>query len=54
MLALLGRSVSLVELPPDDEDWYANLLWLDRRRCLLPAHAGTLFCVLASDVRAAE
>jgi len=45
--------VSLVELPPNDEDWYANLLRLDRK-CLLLAHAGTLFSVFVPDVRAAE
>jgi hypothetical protein len=54
MLAVLGPSVSLVDPPPSDEDWYANLLWLERRKCLLLAHAGTLFSVFVPDVRAAE
>jgi hypothetical protein len=54
MLALLGRSVSVVELPPGEDDWYANLLWLERRKCLLLTHAGTLFSVFVPDVRAAE
>ena len=54
MLALLGRSVSVTEVPASDEDWYANLLWLDRRKCLLLTHAGTLFSVFVPDVRAAE
>lgn len=62
MLALLGRSVSVVELPAgggdddddDDDDWYANLLWLGRRKCLLLTHAGTLFSIFVPDVRAAE
>src|SRR5207247_415481 len=31
-----------------------NLLWLDRRKCLLLTHAGTLFPVFVADVRAAD
>jgi hypothetical protein len=54
LLAVLGRSVVLVELPPSDEDWYANLLWVERRKCLLLTHAATLFSVFAADVRAAD
>lgn len=46
-----GRRVTLVEVDPSPNDWYANLLWLDRRKCLLLMHAGTLFPVLAADVR---
>lgn len=45
--------VSLVEVPPNDEDWCANLLWPERK-CLLLAHAGTLFSVFVPDVRATE
>ena len=37
-----------------DDDWYANLLWMDRRKCLLLANAGTLFSVLVADVRKAD
>jgi len=40
-----------MEPPPSDDDWYLNLLWLDRRQCLLITHAGTLFSVLVADVR---
>jgi hypothetical protein len=29
-------------------------LWLDRRKCLLLTHAGTLFPVFVADVRAAD
>jgi hypothetical protein len=36
------------------EDWYANLLWLSGRRCLLLTHAATLFTVFEADVRAAD
>jgi hypothetical protein len=35
-------------------DFYANLIWLDGRKCLLATHAATLFSVFAPDVRAAD
>lgn len=55
LLGLLGaRPSTLPEVEPDDDDWYANLLWLDRRKCLLLAHAGTLFPVFAADVLKAD
>lgn len=41
----------LVSAEPSNDDWYANLFFVNRRRCLLLAHAGTLFPVLAADVR---
>jgi len=37
---------------PDAEDWYANLVWLDRRKCLLLTPAGTLFSMFEAGVRA--
>lgn len=52
LLTLLGLPpASLVQAPPTEDDWYANLLWFDRRKCLLFTHAGTLFSVFAADVR---
>jgi hypothetical protein len=52
LLNLLGKgSVTLVDTPADDGDWYANLLWLDRRKCLLITHAGTLFSLFVADLR---
>ncbi len=45
------RDVTLVEDAASDEDWYANVLWIDRRKCLLLTHAGTLFPIFAADVR---
>jgi hypothetical protein len=55
LLDLLGdRSVTLGELPSRDEDWYLDLLWIDRRKCLLLTHTGTLFSVFRADVRTAE
>jgi len=51
-LKLLGlRPASLAEIEPADDDWYLNLLWFDRRKCLLVAHAGTGFSVFVPDVR---
>lgn len=54
LLDLLGRSVSPTERPPRDDDWYANLLWVDRRKCLLLVQAGTPFPVFRADVRVGE
>jgi hypothetical protein len=33
------------------DEWYANLLWIDRRKCLLFTNAHTLYTCLAVDVR---
>ena len=53
-LGLLAGPRTDVARPPDsDEDWYANVLWIERRKCLLLMHAGTLFPVFVADVRAA-
>lgn len=55
LLNLLGKqSVSLVDAPTSDDDWYANLLWIDRRKCLLIVHAGTLFSLLVADIRVSD
>lgn len=55
MLDLLGgRSLTLSELPPTDDDWYLNLLWIDRQKCILLTHAGTLFSVFRAGVRSAD
>ena len=55
MLELLGRrSVTLSKLPPSDDDWYLNLVWIERQKCLLLTHTGTLFSVLRVGVRVAD
>lgn len=55
MLDVLGRrSVTLVDLAPTDDDWYLNVLWHERRKCLLLTHSGTLFSVFRADVRSAD
>jgi hypothetical protein len=45
---------ALATAAPSEDDWYANLLWLARRKCLLLAHAGTLFAVFVPEVRKAD
>jgi len=54
--ALLGRQAQPPVKDPgsSSSDWYANLLVIERRRCLLVTHAATLFSVFCPDVRAAQ
>jgi hypothetical protein len=47
------KPAGLAEDAASPEDWYANLLWFDGRKCLLLTHAATLFTVFEPDVRAA-
>lgn len=51
LLDILRPAEPLADLEASDDDWYANLLWVDRCKCLLLAHAGTLFAVFRPDVR---
>jgi len=53
LLPLIGPR-QLIDRPPDGADWYANLLCLSGRKCLLLIHAATLFTVFEADVRAAD
>ena len=53
LLELLGDPIT-EERPASPEDWYANVFWVRRRKCLLVTHAETLFCVFAPAVRAAS
>ena len=48
------RPEQLATQEPDGNDWYANLLVLDRRKCLLLTHADTLFTIFEPDVRAPD
>ena len=51
MLDLLGgRNVTLSESAPSDDDWYLNLFWIDRQKCLLLTQSGTLFSVFRAGV----
>jgi hypothetical protein len=52
LLTVLGSAVAEPAPPPDPEDWYANLLWFDRRTCLLLTHSATLFTIFEADVTA--
>jgi hypothetical protein len=53
--ALLGAQAQQpAELEPAASDFYAHLITIDRRKCLLVTHAGTLFSIFAADVRAAQ
>jgi hypothetical protein len=55
MLDLLGgRNLTLGEPAPTDDDWYLNLLWIERQKCLLLTHSGTLFSVFRAGVRVAD
>ncbi|MGH9071522.1 MAG: DUF6933 domain-containing protein [Acidimicrobiales bacterium] len=55
LAALVGRpGPESASLTPNGDDWYANLVWVDGRKCLLVTHADTLFSVFAPDVRAAQ
>ena len=55
MLDLLGgRAVIFSELPPTDDDWYLNLVWIERQKCLLLTHTGTLFSVFRAGVHVAD
>ena len=54
LLAVIGpRLVTAPGPAPDVEDWYANLLWFDRRKCLLLTHSATLFTIFEPEVTAA-
>ncbi|MFN2462274.1 MAG: hypothetical protein ABR573_00035 [Candidatus Dormibacteria bacterium] len=53
VVKLLGAR-ALYEVPAAEGDWYVNLVYLERRKCLLITHAGSLFTVFAADVRKAD
>ena len=50
LLKLLAP-VEVADAQPAPDDWYANLIWIDRRKTLLVVHADTLFSVFVADVR---
>lgn len=55
LIATIGPSLICVPArEPDVEDWYANLLWFDRRKCLLLTHVGTLFTIFEPEVSASN
>src|SRR5215211_6827752 len=55
MLDLLdGRNVRLSEPAPSDDDWYLNLVRIERQKCLLLTHSRTLFAVFRAGLRVAD
>ena len=52
LLVVIGSPVADPAPAHDPEDWYANLLWFDRRKCLLLTHVATLFTIFEADVSA--
>ncbi|MGI8905861.1 MAG: DUF6933 domain-containing protein [Candidatus Sumerlaeaceae bacterium] len=49
-----GRDGAHYEPTGPLEEWYANLLWLERRKCILFTNAQTLYSCVALDVRKAQ
>ncbi len=49
-----GPAGTLTYVPPCDDDWYANVFSIERRKCLVLMHAGTLYPVVVTDVRKAQ
>jgi hypothetical protein len=47
----MGLPVAEPAPAPDPEDWYANLLWFERRKCLLLTHSATLFAAAQHQQR---
>ena len=41
LLTAMGVQVAQPAPIPGPEDWYANLLWFERRKCLLLTHSAT-------------
>jgi hypothetical protein len=54
LLTVMGVPVAEPAPGPGPEDWYANLLWFERRKCLLLTHSATLFTIFESNVTAAS
>ena len=46
--------LDLYDQTEGEREWYCNLLFIHRRKCLLFAHSATLFSFLALDVRVAD
>jgi hypothetical protein len=44
----------IVDTAAGHDDWYINLVWIERRKNLLLLHAGTAFPIFIADVRKPE
>lgn len=54
LLRVVAGSPVTRNMDPHTGDWYANLLWLDGRKCLLMAHSTTLFAAFEPDITKAQ
>jgi hypothetical protein len=50
-LNLVGRTEFAADALDDSNEWYLNLLWFERRKCLLLVHASTLYPTFVTDIR---
>ena len=50
MLDVIGGKPELVDVEPSIEDWYANVVYIDGKKCVLLVHDGTLFSSLTLNV----
>jgi hypothetical protein len=50
MLDAIGGKPELVDVEPSIDDWYANVIYIDGKKCVLLVHDGTLFASLALNV----
>ena len=53
LLAVIGPRL-IAEPAAGADDWYANLLWFDRRKYLLLTHVGPLFTIFGADVSTSD
>ena len=55
LLKFLGKEARACALQDTSEespaDWFANLFWIERRKCILFTNVGTLFPFITLDVR---
>ncbi|HEY5025114.1 MAG TPA: hypothetical protein VII76_09065 [Acidimicrobiales bacterium] len=50
MLDVIGGKPKLVDVEPSVEDWYANVVYIDGKKCVVLVHDGTLFSSLTVNV----
>jgi len=50
MLDVIGGKPELLDAEPSDDDWYANVVYIDGKKCVLLVHDGTLFSSLTLNV----
>ncbi len=47
---MIGGKPALVDVEPNDDDWYANVVYIDGKKCVLLVYAGTLFSSMTLNV----